>query len=431
MADSNFRGPVNSIGALEDTTSTTATTALVSISPLDGPSGFYQGAAWLDPRTVPFNKDNFRPGQVPAFLGITDCYAVDNIPQAASTTLLAAAQVFTGGVAISLVTAQLAPAVAGNPTLGIGIAVVPQGSTVATTGAIIAVDFGFTTGTFTANSSTVNVADNTQLQTGQWIVVGGVGNANSNGALFTQVATINSSNITGITITGNLPAVTLHAPIGGGNLFGGQFTPPTASLGPTAASAYAHDPRIVAGLARVHNPREALARNWSVSIGTTTATTTVTVNGYDFWRQPMSESITIVVANRNNSTFFGTKAFKYITSASVSTTAGGTGSLGLGDTFGMPLRADNWGQTQIMWAGNSIATQTGFIAAYTTTPMTATTGDVRGTVQVSANGSGTAVQSASVSNGTSRLTIIQNPGVWNTVTATPNNLPPMFGFTQA
>lgn len=430
MADSNFRGPINAIGALEDTNATTGTTSLVPIGPLDGPSGFYQGAAWLDPRTIPFAKDNLRPGQVPAFLGITDCFAVDNAPQAAGTTLLAAFQLLTAGTPIALVTSQVVAANANNPFLAVGVPITPQGSTVATTCAF-AVDFGFTTGTFTANSSTVNVADNTQLQVGQWIVAGGVANAGGSVSLITQVLSISASNITGITIGPNLPGTTLHVPIGAGNLFGGGFTPPTASFGPAAASAYAHDPRLVAGLLRVHNPREALARNWSVTAGTTSATTAITMTGYDLWRQPMSETITVPSGNRSASTFFGSKAFKYFTGASVSTTATGSASLGLGDTFGMPLRADNWGQTQIMWAGNAVATQTGFIAAFTTAPMSPTTADVRGTVQVSTNGTGTAIQSSSVSNGTSRLTIIQNPGVWNTITATPNNLPPMFGFTQA
>jgi hypothetical protein len=144
----------------------------------------------------------------------------------------------------------------------------------------------------------------------------------------------------------------------------------------------------------------------------------------------MSETITVPSGNRLATSFFGAKAFKYFTSASVSTTAGGTASLGLGDVFGMPLRADRWEQTQIFWSGQAVASQTGFIAAFTTAPMSATTADVRGTVQVSTNGTGTAITASTSTNGTSRLVILQNPGVWNTVTATPNNLPPMFGFTQ-
>jgi hypothetical protein len=427
MADSNFRGPINSIGALEDTNATTGTTSLMQISPLDGPSGFYQNVAWLDPRAVPFAKDGFRPGQVPAFVELSDCYTVDNIPQTASTTTLAAAQTLTAGTPITLVSAQVVLATANNPFLAIGVPVVPQGTTVATTA--IAVDFGFTSGTFTANSSTVNVADNTQLQVGQWIIGGGVGNSGGSVSLITQVLTISTANITGITIGPNLPGTTLHAPIGAGNLFGGAFLPPTASFGPTASSANGHDPHLQAGLLRVFNPREGITRNMSVTAGTTTATTAVTVNGLDIWGQRMSETITVPSGNRLASSFYGAKAFKYITSGSVSTTAGGTASLGIGDTFGMPLRADRWEQTQIFWAGNNVATQTGFIAAFTTTPMTATTADVRGTVQIG-TGAGTAIQSTSASNGTSRLVILQNPGVWNTVTATPNNLPPMFGFTQ-
>ena len=62
MADSNFRGPLASMGSLEDTNATTGTTSLVQISPFDGPSICYQDMAVPDIRSVPFAKDGtYRP----------------------------------------------------------------------------------------------------------------------------------------------------------------------------------------------------------------------------------------------------------------------------------------------------------------------------------------------------------------------------------
>ncbi len=148
MADTNFRGPVNSMGSLE------VDAATAQVLPLDGPSMFYQGIAIPDIRSAPFAKDGFRPGQQAAFLGVNDIYTVDNFPQAASTTLLAASQVGTAGVAMSIQTAQVngMAALPGVPTVAIGVPIIPQGTTVVVT-VPITLDFGFTTGTTTAGST--------------------------------------------------------------------------------------------------------------------------------------------------------------------------------------------------------------------------------------------------------------------------------------
>lgn len=431
MVDSNFRGPINAMGALEDVNSTTSSTTIVSIQPTDGPSMSYQGIAWPDIRSAPFAKDGFRPGQQPAFLALNDFYGVDNTPQAASTTLLAASQAATAGVAFALATAQVGAPNAGGPVFAVGVPIVPGGTTVATT--VVALDFGFTTGTTTANSSTVSVADNTQLTLGQSIILGGAANAAGSLSLITQVLSIATANITGITIGPNLPGASLNVPIGQANLYGGAFLPPPTQFGPSAVVPTAHNPNVSAGLARVHNPKEAVARNVSVTAGTTTATSAFLVTGWDIWRQPMSELITVPSGNRSGTTFFGAKAFKYLSSCVPTTTAGGNVSIGVGDVFGVPVRADEWEQTQMFWNGCTVPTSLGFSKAFTTAPATNTTGDVRGTIQVSTNGVGTAaaVATAQVSNGTARLVVIQSPGVWNTVFGTPNNTVPMFGIANS
>lgn len=425
MGDTNFRGPVNSMGSLE----TDAATA--SVMPLDGPSMFYQNVAFPDIRSAPFAKDGFRAGQQPAFLSIPDFIAVNSFPQAATTTLLAASAAATAATVMALATAQVNGPGAGIQSVAIGVPIIPQGTTATTS--VLALDFGFATGTTVAASSTVVVNDNTLFTLGQWLVVGGVGNSAASASLITQVRSIATANTTGITVVPSPATAISHAPIGAANLYGDAGIAAGTQFGPGTATPNAHGPNIAAGLARVHNPVEMTSRNVSVTAGTTTATSTVTIIGYDVWRQLMSEQIAIPSGNRSATTFFGNKAFKYIASATPSTTAGGPLSLGVGDVFGLPVRADQWEHTQIFWNGCSVPTSLGFRAASTISPATNTGGDVRGTIQVSTNGTGTAaaVATAAVSNGTARLTIIQNPGVWNTIFGTPVNTVPMFGVVNS
>jgi len=443
MADSNFRGPVNAMGATIDqafgtTTVTVANQAnpvVANVGPLDGPSQFYQGSGWVDPRAIPFAKDNYRAGQQPAILNITDAYSVDGFPQAAGTALVAALQT-TALATMALATVQQQSLIAGQAFIACGVPIIPAGTTSIAT--VMAVDFGFTTGTTTTNSSTVVVYDSTQLYQGQWIIIGGAGNATGTQSLITQVTSITSTNITGVTVN-PVPATGItNAPIGQANLFGDNIVALGTQYGPNTATPTAHSNRMTGGLGRWMNPRELLARNITVWAGTTSATAAYTITGYDVWGNLMTEKLTVPsLANRGaaGSTIFGAKAFKYLVSAAVQTTASGSTAIGLGDVFGMPFRADDFSQVDIFWNGSNVPYNKSntFISAYTTAPSTNTTGDVRGTIQVSTNGTGTAapVQTTAVTNGTARLTIIQNLGVWNTLFANPNNIVPSFGIAQS
>lgn len=427
MADSNFRGPITSMGALE------VDAATAQVYPLDGPSLFYQGEAVPDIRDAPFAKDGFRPGQQGAFLESGPVITVDNFPQAATTTFLGAAQLVTGSLAMSLVSAQVNGPGAGIPSIAIGVPIIPQGTTVATS-PVITLDFGFATGTTTANNSTVVTNNNSLFTLGQWIVIGGAGNVGATAALVTQVRSIATANTTGITVSPSPATAISHAPIGAGNLFGGDLLPPATQFGPAAASASAAGFALAGGLAAINNPREMIARAVSVTVGTTTATTSFLVVGYDVWQQRISESIGPVIAtNRQFTTFFGSKAFKHILSVTPTTTAVGTASVGLSDVFGLPIRADEWEHTRITWNGCQVPTSLGFTVAGTASPATNTSGDVRGTIQVSTNGTGSAaaVATAAVSNGTARLTIVQTPGTWNTLFGNPVNTVPMFGVANS
>jgi hypothetical protein len=78
-----------------------------------------------------------------------------------------------------------------------------------------------------------------------------------------------------------------------------------------------------------------------------------------------------------------------------------------------------------------MTTNQGWTAPDATSPATATTGDVRGTWQLSGIGGGTPISNVATSNGSLRLTIMQNIGVWNMINATPINPVPLYGNTQS
>ena len=424
MADSNFRGPVNSMGALEVDAQT------ASVMPLDGPSMLYQGMGMPDIRSAPFAKDGFRPGQQAAFLG-TGFWTVDNIPQLRGTSLIATTQVGTAATALPLATAQVA-GLASAANIACGVPIIPLGTTVATFAAL-ALDFGFATGTTAAASTTVVVVDNRVFRLGQWLVIGGAGNTAATRSHICQVTSIATANITGITVSPAVVTTIANAPIGQGNLFGDSMVTLGTQFGPATASANAHSfgGAFEAGLAKVFNPRECLTRNISLQ-SVTAQTISGILSGWDLWGNPMTE----LLALSSQTTMAGKKAFKYISAFTVGTgSAGGSQafSLGLGDTFGFPIRSDEWEQTEICWNGSSMTNSNGF-APPITTAATSTTGDVRGTVEISTailTGVLATSISAVASNGTGRLTIFQNLGVWNQVAGTPVNTIPMFGVAQS
>jgi len=426
MVDTTFKGPVIGAGSLLVESGTTA-----QIGPMDGPSGFYQGNTLLDPRSVPYPSEGTTPGRSAAFLNNGAYWVVDRIPQAAATNVIATAAVATANTAITLVSTQAAGAVAGTPSIAPGIPILPQGTSTIIN--VLAIDFGFSTGTTTANSSTVAVYDNTKFSVGQWVLIGGGGSGNTS-SFFTQVQTISTSNYTGITVSPAVPGALANAPIGQSNIFAAGYYPPPTQFGPSAVTPTYHIPDMLAGVLRVHNPAEQLARNISISLVTGGVATAVNflIQGWDVWKQQMTELIT-VPATTSATTAYGQKAFKYISSITPTSasTGGNTYAVGIGDTFGFPFRADEWEQTLVMWAGTTNVNSTGFTAAATTQPATNTTGDVRGTLQVSTDGKGTAITGALVTNGTSRLAMMQNVGVWNVIAATPNNPVPLFGVTNS
>lgn len=165
----------------------------------------------------------------------------------------------------------------------------------------------------------------------------------------------------------------------------------------------------------VWDPTKAISRNVRITSGGDDTLITFTVNGYDVYNYPMSETITGV----NNGAASGKKAFKYISSVTHTGSVATTVTIGTGDVFGFGLRVDRFAYAEITWASARITANTGFVAAVTTSPATAITGDVRGTY---------ATQSAS--DATRQLQVKVIPSVANLSNST-SLLVGLFGVTQA
>lgn len=427
MAETNFRGPVGSMGPLESDSGGgvgTSTLATASIGPMDGPSYFYQGVAILDPRNYPIAKDGLLPGRVPAFIAAPNIVTVDAVPQAASSSALAAAQVVTAATPMALATVAVTNFSVGAASLAVGVPLIPAGTSSVTT--VIALDFGFTTGTTTANSTTINTPDNTLFSLGQWIVVGNAGNAAGTQSLVTQVQSV-STNGTSLFVS-PAPATALGVPIGGANLWGSALLPPATQFGPSAASANAVSKTLQAGVVRAHNPREMLARNLVVTASTATGgTAVIAFTGYDVWGNFMTEAISA----SGTTLVGGKKAWKYVLSATPNTTQIANYTLGFGDSFGLPIRCDE-GQSLQAWAGNTALASVTGVATAVTSPATNTTGDVRGTITMSLFATtNTPIAVQATTNNVVRLYVEQTPTLSAVLNANPNNTIPMFGVPQS
>ena len=419
MAETVFRGPGVVLGALMDN----------RIEAFDGPSIGYQGDIIADPRLGPVAKDGLAPGRVAGFYNAFYTVSVDAIPSNTNTTTVAAAQApsTTAGVALALTTAVLGTA-ANVPVWTPGVPIIPVGTTSTVT--VSAIDFGFATGTTASNSSTVVVTDNTQFYQGQWIVIGGAGSGSvTNSALITQVVSIATANATGITIAPVAATALNNAPIGQANLYS-PFLPVTSALIP-AATPNAAEPYRLAGLAKSFDPAQGVCRNLTVtaaSIGS--GTTAFLVTGYDVYNNLMTELITA----SGTTTVGGNKAFKYISKVAVQTGAtSGTPanvSVGVGNLIGFNFRSDKWEYSDIFFSGGFAINNTGWTSATTVVPSTNTTGDVRGTQNLSTILVGTGVAGGGM-NGVNRVTMFQNIPMISAFNATPAKNISLFGVAQS
>ena len=113
----------------------------------------------------------------------------------------------------------------------------------------------------------------------------------------------------------------------------------------------------------------------AVKVNCSTTARAFTVTGYDYYGQPMSETITVAVAG---TAVTGKKAFYQITSATIAGSATAV-VIGTSDVLGLPVRVTNVAYVASVKSNSTLAQDAGtFVAADTATASTST-GDVRGT----------------------------------------------------
>jgi len=118
----------------------------------------------------------------------------------------------------------------------------------------------------------------------------------------------------------------------------------------------------------------------ALQINTSTTARTITISGYDYYGQPMTEAITVATAGTAKS---GKKAFYQIASATINGSATAV-TIGTTDILGLPVRCFDAGYVVKVGWNNTLAQDAGtFVVADMTNPATSTTGDVRGTYQPS------------------------------------------------
>jgi hypothetical protein len=140
------------------------------------------------------------------------------------------------------------------------------------------------------------------------------------------------------------------------------------------------------------------------------------VAGFDLYGQPQTENIN---ASAGAVTTNGKKAFKFVQSVTPLFADAHNYSVGTTDIYGLPWRADVYGYVNAAW-NNAAVTSPTFVAADTTSPATATTGDVRGTIVA-----------PSASDGTKRLQVMMGISPANANALTPTSFVGMFGVTPA
>lgn len=434
MGISSADGPRCSYGATAALgTSFSANTAVGDPNTDAGPDVSYQGFGFLDPRWY-FQKDQLQgsTGRQPVHFIMPEVRSVNQIPAAVSASNIAAAQGVTSGTAMTLATAQatgIAPAIPIIPYNVGGISNLALG---ASPTLVMALDFGFEFGNCTAGSTTIPVANSNDFTVGMPLVIGGVGNAAGTAALLTNVASIAST--TSIVVQTAPLATNATAPIGTGNVWGPSPTFATlATMTPNAAQ-----PWLAGGPSLFFDSRQTVARGVQiVGVGGSTGGT-FTVRGFDVYHNPMSATVT-VAAGAN--TGWSTKAFKYILSVTPNfTDTTHNYTVGTSDMFGIHYRTGSWDDLNVTWNSLSMTASTGFTAATSSTSTSsATTGDVRGTIQTSSNGPLGSGIGATASNGTIsglamsgvRLMVAQYISVHNALYTTPSNPVSLYGVTQA
>ena len=380
-----------------------------------GSSLFYAGGGILDPRS-PFT---YLPGEAQSaqdfgWYGFSDIVSYLNVPY----TNAAAAVVASANPT----SATLALVTANSATTGVYYSSTFIRSDTGATDTVLALD-AYASITASASNGILTVTANGNLPIGPGMVLlsssttvtGGTLGASSNVYIGSQLTTTGTASTVGNGQTGTYQ---LSQNV--------TFASGTVTLAYPNVQSCAIPTNIQTPSVWLWSPMALAGRAVSVTAASGATYATATVNGYDIYGYPMSEAITISAG----AAVAGKKAFKYIKSVVLS---GGTAdtthaySVGTTAVIGLPIRADssaevvvNAGNTQTAPAANTAFAANGFLPADRTTP-SATTGDVRGTIDVS-NASGV---NLTPSTGTNKYVFRQIPAAYNVQSQAG-----LFGLTQ-
>jgi len=405
MADTAFSGPLIVFGQNPTQPS--------DYNPDLGSSLFYAGGGILDPR-APFT---YLPGESQAaqdfgWYGFSDIVSFTGVPYSnAAAAIVASANATSAN--LTLVSTNSA-------TTGVYYSTTFTRSDTGATDTVLALD-AYASVTASATNGILTVTANSGMPIGPGMVLlssstavtGGTLGATSGVYINSQITTTGTSSTVGNGQTGTYQ---LSQNV--------TFTSGTVTLAYPNVQTCAIPTNIQTPSIWLWNPMAMVSRAVSVTAAASATATTATVNGYDVYGYPMSENITISAGNAVN----GKKAFKYIKSV-VLNAADATHAYSVGTTaiVGLPVRSDtaaevvvNSGNSQIALSVNTGFAANGFLPADRTTP-SATTGDVRGTIDL-ANASGV---NLTPSTGTNKYSFRQIPQAYNVQSATG-----LFGLTQ-
>jgi hypothetical protein len=113
--------------------------------------------------------------------------------------------------------------------------------------------------------------------------------------------------------------------------------------------------------------------------GTIVTSRTITVSGYDYYGQAMSEAIATGTTSSAVANVAGKKAFFQITGITISGALPVAITVGTTDVLGIPVRVANVAYVASVKSNNTLAQDAGTFVAADTATATTTTGDVRGT----------------------------------------------------
>jgi hypothetical protein len=260
-----------------------------------------------------------------------------------------------------------------------------------------------TGGTGGASSSTLTVTavgfgapitvgmyvDGTSVTDGTYITAFGTGTGGA--GTYTLNQAINVANTTALTLHGNIPfdnPAPMDLGVGPlGRVYVWDVVPQAkvannlaTAQSPTSAFTLTAGTSVKAVTLNTGSIGYALdvPRALIITIGAgTIANQTITITGFDYFGQPMSEAI--ATGTTQSTTVSGKKAFYIVTSITTTGAVGGTVAVGTTDLLGIPVRVANAAYIVSVKSNNTLAQDAGSFVAADTATATTITGDVRGT----------------------------------------------------